>query len=89
MMVTNGDGVMSEPINVFVEVAVSIASEEENDGEDDVSEDKELKSIVEGDKDEDDEVTILDEILNSSFVCTNNVLVKEFWIIYVELGVMI
>ena len=62
-MVTVTDGVLSEPINVFVEAAVAVASGEENDGEDDVHEDKELESVVEGDKDgdeedDDDEVTI-------------------------------
>ncbi|KAF2553672.1 hypothetical protein F2Q68_00034569 [Brassica cretica] len=61
--VTVIDGVLSEPINVLVEVAVTVTSGEENDGEDDVHEDKELESVVEGDKDgeeddDDDEVTI-------------------------------
>uniref|UniRef100_M4DF58 Uncharacterized protein n=1 Tax=Brassica campestris TaxID=3711 RepID=M4DF58_BRACM len=53
--VTVIDGVLSEPINVLVEVAVTVASGEENDGEDDVHEDKELESVVEGDKDGDEE----------------------------------
>ena len=61
--VTVIDGVLSEPINVLVEVAVTVTSGEENGGEDDVLEDKELESVVEGDKDgdeedDDDEVTI-------------------------------
>ncbi|CAG7901165.1 unnamed protein product, partial [Brassica rapa] len=53
--VTVIEGVLSEPINVLVEVAVIVASGEENDGEDDVHEDKELESVVEGDKDGDEE----------------------------------
>ncbi|KAH0867786.1 hypothetical protein HID58_074808 [Brassica napus] len=47
--------VLSEPINVLVEVAVTVTSGEENGGEDDVLEDKELESVVEGDKDGDEE----------------------------------
>ncbi|KAF2543278.1 hypothetical protein F2Q70_00036830 [Brassica cretica] len=52
---TETDGVLSEPISVLVEAAVAITSVEENEGEDKGSE-----SVVEGDKDgeEDDEVTI-------------------------------
>lgn len=54
-MVTVTDGVLSEPINVFVEAAVAVASGEENDGEDDVPKDKELDGVVEGDRDGEEE----------------------------------
>lgn len=53
--VTVTDGVLSEPINVVIEVAVKFGYREVNDGEDNVPEDKELESVVEGDKDGDED----------------------------------
>ena len=49
--------------DVLVEAAVAVTSGEENDGEDDVPEDKGSESVMEGDKDggeeeDDNEVTI-------------------------------
>ncbi|KAH0929116.1 hypothetical protein HID58_014843 [Brassica napus] len=48
---TETDKILSEPISVLVEAAVAFTSREENDGEDDVPEDKGWESVVEGYKD--------------------------------------
>uniref|UniRef100_M4F018 Uncharacterized protein n=1 Tax=Brassica campestris TaxID=3711 RepID=M4F018_BRACM len=53
-MATETDGVISEPISVFVEAAVAVTSGEENDNDADVHEDKGSKSVVDGVKDGDD-----------------------------------
>ncbi|KAG2328780.1 hypothetical protein Bca52824_011508 [Brassica carinata] len=58
---TETDGVISEPITVLVEAAVAVTSREENDGEDDVPEDKGSESVVEGVKDGDEKEEDVDE----------------------------
>ncbi|WZY94188.1 hypothetical protein YC2023_066517 [Brassica napus] len=45
-MATETDGVISEPISVFVEAAVAVTSGEENDNDADVHEDKEIMVMM-------------------------------------------
>lgn len=63
-MATETDGVISEPISVFVEAAVAVTSGEENDNDADVHEDKGSKSVVDGVKDGDDKEEEDDEVTN-------------------------
>lgn len=63
-MATETDGVISEPISVFVEAAVAVTSGEENDNDADVHEDKGSESVVDGVKDGDDKEEEDDEVTN-------------------------